>query len=125
MELGRCDDSGCEKSDRLSRANAITATGPVRTTSVGVETDEGAWFPSWRSETAQQESAWACVMEVEPVSSRCMGQLPLSQHAIRAAGLDCHPAHSITPLATNERMQRSAAVNFSTRRTLPRMGERD
>ena len=119
MELGRCDDSGCQKSDRLPRVTAIAATGPVRTTSVGVKTDEGACFPSWRSETAQQESAWACVTAAEPVSSRCMGQLPLSQHAIRAAGLDCHHAHSITPLATNERMQRCAAEKFSTRRTFP------
>jgi D-serine deaminase-like pyridoxal phosphate-dependent protein len=54
-----------------------------------------------------------------------MGQLSLSQQAIRAAGLDCHPPHSITPLATSERTQMSAAVKLSARRTLTRMSERD
>ena len=111
MERSRSDDWGCQRADGSMRAGAIFSTGPVRATSDGVEaTDEGGWPGSCRSDTAQHESACACVMDDDPEWSRCMGQLSSSQQAIRAAGLDCHPTHSVILLATSEKTHRSAAA---------------
>ena len=74
-------------------------------------------------DAAQQLSAWACVTTL-PETGRdsvdpCIGQSPWSeQHAMRASGAACQPAHSAHPAAARVRTTKNAAVRLSSRFTI-------
>ena len=71
-----------------------------------------------RSESAQQLSACAWVTLSEPLSCEfplCIGQAPPSeQHAIRASGLDIHPAQTAAFPAIKARASARAERRFAT-----------
>ena len=73
---------------------------------------------SSRSESAQQLSACAWVTLSEPLSCEfplCIGQVPPSeQHAIRASGLDIHPAQTAAFPAIKARASARTERRFAT-----------
>lgn len=65
------------------------------------------------SEAAQQLSAAAWLTDIDELepgeSALCIGQTtPLAQHAIRASGVDIHPAHRARGLAESDSARKSA-----------------
>ena len=78
---------------------------------------------SFVPEAAQQLSAWACVTTLsEPPPGSvdpCIGHSPLpEQHAIRASGEVCQPAHSAHPAAASASATTKAAVRLSSSSTI-------
>ncbi len=114
------DEAGSGTSARHSRsAGAVTGTTVAAVagnavaavkTNVECATDDCVRFDV----AAQQVSACAWLMaRPEPLrrdSDLCIGQLvPLLQHAIRASGVACHPAHTATLPMQSVRIDAMAA----------------
>ena len=86
------------------------------------EKDPADGVESSASDAAQQLSAWACVTTLsEPPPGSvdpCIGQSPLlEQHAIRASGEACQPAHSAHPAPASAKATTKAAVRLSSSST--------
>ena len=82
----------------------------------------GDGVESFVSDAAQQLSAWACVTTLsEPVLDLvdpCIEQWPLpEQHAMRASGVACQPAHSAHPAPPSVMATTSAAVRLNSSST--------
>jgi hypothetical protein len=92
-------------------ALAITnGTTPGRTTNDRGENADADAAESC-SDRAQQlsASAWLTVMNEPGETGLCIGHAaPLEQQAIRASGVDIHPAHKARGLAESDTARRSA-----------------